>query len=81
MKVLGPETFAGVTAELRSLDRTLLGGMMSPTILDQLNATDLPAEIAALKQVLAEREQEIERLRQLAVMCCPWQERPWHLSH
>jgi hypothetical protein len=56
---------------------------MSPTVTnqDQLNATDLVAEIAALKQTLSEREQEIERLRPLAARCCPWHEQPWHLWH
>jgi hypothetical protein len=54
---------------------------MSPTVTDQLHATDLAAEIAALKQTLAEREQETERLRQLATSCCPWHEQPWHLWH
>ena len=54
---------------------------MSPTVTDQPNATDLVAEITALKQTLAEREQEIEQLRQLAARCCPWDDKPWHLRH
>lgn len=54
---------------------------MSPAILDDLSAPDLVVEIAVLKQALTEREQEIERLRQLATACCPWHEQPWHRWH
>jgi capsule polysaccharide export protein KpsE/RkpR len=39
---------------------------MSQTGPDQPDITTLVADIAALKQTLAEQEQEIERLRQLA---------------
>jgi hypothetical protein len=41
----------------------------------------LEANIASLKQRLAERAQEIERLRRQAAACCPWLEQRWHRSH
>ena len=54
---------------------------MSPTVSDQLSPAAVAAEVEALQQALAERDQEIERLRQLAAACCPWHEQPWHRLH
>ena len=41
----------------------------------------LQAEIVVLKDALAEREQELARLRQQLGVCCPWWEQQWHRPH
>lgn len=48
---------------------------------DQPTSVDLEAEIATSKRALAERDEEIERLRQQLTVCCPWWEQRWHRPH
>jgi hypothetical protein len=42
---------------------------------------ELAGEIASLKQELAQREHEVDRLRQAIAACCPWWDRRWHQPH
>jgi hypothetical protein len=57
------------------------GSGVSERQTDELTSAEFEAKIAALQRELAERDAEIERLRQQLTVCCPWWEQRWHKPH
>jgi hypothetical protein len=57
------------------------GSGMGELQTDEPTSAEFEAESTALKRELADRDEEIERLRQRLTVCCPWSEQRWHRPH